>query len=908
MRARSAVLALVALTAVAFAAVARAAVIGIDAGGEFLKVSLVAPGRVPIGIAVNEISKRKTTAAVSFYNAERQVGESAMDFMPRSPEIVVTRARDALGVSSTSKRFEKIKEDSKLAYKTVHGDATRKDTIVIDAKNAGKYSAEELFAMTLEYAMKVGEDQGRGKIRDAVIAVPPFASQAQRRGILDAAKVAGLNVLALKSDLSCAALQWGIDKEFAEDGTPTWVVLVDVGSTSSSAALVRYSSWAGKEGGKKKYHGQFEIVDVKWDETVGGDTLDMLLVDRFVKEFEEKHSADLSKTPRSVGKMRKNVRKTKEILSANKEAPFSVESLHDDIDLRSTIDRAAFTDIAKDVFERMTQPLRDVVAGLERFNVTLADIEAIEVIGGSTRVPGVKDAIMDALGGRKFDVHLDADEAVAMGAGLFAANMSTTFRMRKFGALDAMPHGMTYTITPSDDFTSSEPTTLVEPFARTPLAHRVSLYNRTSDAKIVVALDRADGSPLPPGTETDQVMIIDITNVKDAMAKHNDTVGKMNVYFDFDVHGILDVTRAEYVVEVIEYVPEKPKKKKANNSTNATTVGANATDVETNATTTTTTPDETNVTDAEETPAEVVVDEVEVEEPPKMKARRRVHRTLLDVKISGLPMEPLTETQIESSIRVLGDLRKKDDAKRAQEAAKSNLEAYIYSMRAKLDDESIQEVTDEEQRTTLKDLLMDKEDWLYMDGADASTEEFKKTHNELQTQGDAMEFRAAELTRRPETIKKARAFIEKAKVEIETWAEKKPWLNATHTTELLEGIIQFESWLDEKEEAQNKLSKTETPSLESTEIKITQRPLEAKFKKLKNKPKPKPPKVETNTTDTNATDANATDANATTVGGEEDRAAGAGEATDGEGVVEEDAENIAEDVDAATNDDVKDEL
>ena len=89
---------------------------------------------------------------------------------------------------------------------------------------------------------------------------------------------------------------------------------------------------------------------------------------------------------------------------------------------------------------------------------------------------------------------------------------------------------------------------------------------------------------------------------------------------------------------------------------------------------------------------------------------------------------------------------------------------------------------------------------------------------------------------------------------------------------------------------------------------MKQRPLEAKFKKLKNKPKPKPPKVETNTTDTNATDANATDANATTVGGQEDRAASAGEAADGEGVVEEDAENIAEDVDAATNNDVKDEL
>jgi hypoxia up-regulated 1 len=297
-----------------------------------------------------------------------------------------------------------------------------------------------------------------------------------------------------------------------------------------------------------------------------------------------------------------------------------------------------------------------------------------------------------------------------------------------------------------------------------------------------------------------------------------------------------------------------------------------------------------------------------------------VHRTPLDIKISGLPMEPLTETQIDSSIRVLGDLRKKDEAKRAQEAAKSNLEAYIYSMRAKLDEESIQEVTDEEQRSALKDLLMDKEDWLYMDGADASTEEFKKTHSDLQTQGDAMEFRAAELTKRPETVKKARAFIEKAKTEIETWAEKKPWLNATRTTELLEEITQFESWLDEKEEEQNKLSKTEPPALESTEIKISQRPLEAKFKKLKNKPKPKPPKVEAS----NTTDANATDANATTVGGDEDPVAEDFNATtsestlDEQGAGEEEEEDVVVDdggdgdddakSDAGTDNDVKDEL
>jgi hypoxia up-regulated 1 len=112
-------------------------------------------------------------------------------------------------------------------------------------------------------------------------------------------------------------------------------------------------------------------------------------------------------------------------------------------------------------------------------------------------------------------------------------------------------------------------------------------------------------------------------------------------------------------------------------------------------------------------------------------------------------------------------------------------------------------------------------------------------------------------------IAKARAFIEKAKPEVESWPEKKPWLNETHVANLLEEIKQFESWLDEKIEAQDKLAATEAPTLESTEIKISQRPIETKFGKLKKKSKPKPPKVEKNETEANETDANETIANAT---------------------------------------------
>ena len=854
---------------------ARAAVIGVDLGGEYLKVSLVAPGRTPIAIALNEVSKRKTTAAVSFVNGERAVGEPACDMMPRSPGDVATRARDALGAAATSERVRAVGEGSKLAYVT-QGDDARNGAVRAQFSKGASYAVEELVAMTLEYAMKIGEDAGRGRIRDAVIAVPPFASQSHRRALRDAAEIAGLNVLAMKSDLSCAALQWGIDKEFPE---PKWVIFVDVGSTSSGAALARYSSFT--SGKVKKQHGQFELVSVKWDESVGGDALDMLLIDHFMSEFKSKHGTDLTTIPRAVGKMRKQVRKTKEILSANKEAPFSVESLHDEIDVRSKITRDEFTELSGDIFERMAKPLRDIVESLGEFNITLDDVEAIEVIGGSTRVPGVKEEIEKALNGRKFDVHLDADEAVAMGAGLFAANMSTTFRMRKFGAADAMPHGMSYSVSPGDDFTSEDTEVLVPAFASSPLRRRVQLLNRTQDATFTVKLDTSNGTPLPPGTETDDVMTVHVTGVKEAMAKHNDTVGKMNVYFEFDANGVLDVYEAVYAVEVIDYVPEKPKRtpKAAKKPTTTNATDANAT--EEAAANATETPedaakddkegDNVNATEATEdakgdaeTTAETTQDAEPVEdEAPKMKMRRRVFKTPLDVKVTGLPMAPMTTEQIEASIKVLTNLRDIDEAKRKQEAAKSNLEAYIYAIRGKLDEDDIQVVTTEEQRSEFKDELMDKEDWLYMDGADSTTEVFLKTHAELKKKGDAIEFRAAEQTRRPAMVEKARAFIAKAKPEIESWPEKKPWLNETHVADLAEEIKQFEEWLNEKVEAQDKLAPTEDPTLESTEIKVSLRPIDTKFTKLKKKKQPKPPKVEQNATDANATDANATDANET---------------------------------------------
>jgi len=292
-----------------------AAVLGIDYGSEYVKVSIVAPGRTPISIVINEISKRKSTAAVAFTGGDRWLAEEAMNYNARYPERVFTRLRDLLGKDTSVDSFADYLAKYRLPYKVVR-DAAR-GTARIVSETGDEYAVEELVAMIMQYAMKIGEGMGKGQIKDAVVAIPAYFGQTQRYALYDAADVAGLNILAEVSDLSCAALQWGIDKEFNQKGT--WTIIYDMGATSAGAALVRYSTFEGKESGKKKQHGQFEIKAVKWDESVGGEDMDMILLEHFLAEFDAKHKPSVSAfdSPKAIAKLRKQVRKTKEILSAN---------------------------------------------------------------------------------------------------------------------------------------------------------------------------------------------------------------------------------------------------------------------------------------------------------------------------------------------------------------------------------------------------------------------------------------------------------------------------------------------------------------------------------------------------------------------------------------------------------------
>jgi hypothetical protein len=278
-----------------------------------------------------------------------------------------------------------------------------------------------------------------------------------------------------------------------------------------------------------------------------------------------------------------------------------------------------------------------------------------------------------------------------------------------------------------------------------------------------------------------------------------------------------------------------------------------------------------------------------------MRERRRVFRTPLTVTESKRAVAAMSPDAVKKSIGILKDLAAKDEAKRAQEAAKSNLEAYIYQIREVVEeDEGVRAVTDEAQREAFAAELTEAEDWLYMDGAESSTSEFDAKKEGLKSTGDEWIKRAKETVKRPAAVAKAREFVDAAKESLASFADAKPWIPEEEKAAFAKDLDGFLAWLDEKEALQAEKKVTERPAFAAAEVASEVKPLDFRLGKLKRRPAPPPPEEEkelVNATDAE-TDENATDAETETETADAEK--DAAEEAEGSAAKEADAESDAE--------------
>ncbi|EIE21504.1 HSP70-domain-containing protein [Coccomyxa subellipsoidea C-169] len=813
-------------------AVCAGPLMAVDFGGEFIKVSVVKPGRTPISIVPNEMSKRRTSAQVAFVDGDRLLGEEAAALSVRYPDRVYARTRDLVGKLAASEAIGSLLADNHLPY-TIVEDEQRK-TVSLKTHTGELLSAEALVASILHYAQRITSAASEGApVVDCVIVVPPFFGPAQRQGLIDAAQLAGLNVLALINSHAAAALQYGIERDFTNK--TEWVVLYDMGATSTEAALVKFSSFTVKEFGKPKTHSQFEVKDVAWDEALGAEKLDLLLLDHFADEFQAKHGVDIRQFPKAVAKLKRQVKRTKEILSANSEAPISVEELHNGIDFRSRITREQFEGLAGDFFTRAAAPLE---ALMERSGLAVGDLQAVELLGGGSRVPAVQTALSRALGGRALDKHLDADEAVVLGAGLFAANLSTTFRLRKFGMAD----GATYPIQYQE--TEYKPKSLLPFMKRIPARRMVHLPEQAVDP-LSFTLSYNSSYPLPSGIPSPVLAQYDVTGIKDVSAKHSEPA-KLNLHVHADASGLIHIDKAEAVLDVMEeytvkvphiYLPSRLMTASllitpSMSSHFSMEVGAG----------------KGSAAAANETVAE----KIEFEEVTK--TRKKTLRLPLKLSGPGLSMPKMTPEQIKEGKRLMAQLAAKDGEKRDAAAAKNDLESYIIATGSTLDEPSIEQVTTEKQREAFRKALMEVEDWLYTDGEAEKAPVFRKKLGDLRASGDPMAFRAAEAEARPGAVAAAQGMLDMWRKAANLWRSQRPWMNATDIQALLDAADAYESWLNKDLKRQKKLKAHEDPVLKSADVDAKLDDVRKIFTKLKNKKQPKPPRPAAPANDTAAAD------------------------------------------------------
>jgi len=367
-------------------------------------------------------------------------------------------------------------------------------------------------------------------VTDVVIAVPGWFTDIQRRAVIDAAAIANLNVLRLINDTTATALGYGITKsDLPEPENPRHVVFVDVGHADLSVAIVAFSK------------GQLNVKSTAYEKNLGGRDIDYALVEHFAKEFTTKYKIDVMGNPKAVFRLTAGCEKLKKVLSANSEAPLNVESIVTDVDATSKLTREDLELLISHVLDRIPAPLQRALADS---GLTLDQIDAIELVGGSTRVPAVRQRIQEVFPGKTLSFTLNQDEAIARGATFACAMLSPIFRVRDFhvGDINHYPIKTQWAPNPTDP---DDTELLVYPKGNTIPSTKVLSFYRKEGFSIESAY--AEPELLPGGINP----WIGNFTAKEVPPTANGDATCVKVKTKLNLHGIMSF-EAAYVEEIEE--------------------------------------------------------------------------------------------------------------------------------------------------------------------------------------------------------------------------------------------------------------------------------------------------------------------------------------------------------------------
>jgi heat shock protein 1/8 len=378
------------------------AAVGIDLGTTTSCVGVWQNNRVEI--IANDQGSRITPSFVAFTDSERLIGDAAKNQAAGNPKNTVYEAKRLIG-----RRFDEpsVQKDIKqFSFNVVRGQHDKPE-IEVDFKGETKrMRPEEIGATVLQKMKAIAEAYLGTPVKDAVITVPAYFNDSQRQATKDAGIIAGLNVLRIINEPTAAAIAYGLDKK--REGEQH-VLIFDLGGGTFDVSLLSLDD------------GVFEVKATAGDTHLGGADFDTLLVEHCMQEFKKKTKLDLSTNARALRRLRTAVEKAKHTLSSATQANVEIDSLHEGQDFSTTITRAKFEALCDPVFKRCMDPVEQVIRDSK---MSKDQINEIVMVGGSSRIPRIRQLLSDYFNGKKLNDSVNPDEAVAYGAAVQAHILS----------------------------------------------------------------------------------------------------------------------------------------------------------------------------------------------------------------------------------------------------------------------------------------------------------------------------------------------------------------------------------------------------------------------------------------------------------------------------------------------------
>ena len=387
-------------------------VIGVDLGTSTSCVSVFEGGQPTV--IVNSEGNRTTPSVVGFANGERKVGDAARRQAITNPKNTAYAIKRFMGIP-----FDKAqKEADRVTYNVINeGGYPRVD---IDGR---KYTPQEISATILQKMKKTAEDYLGTEVKDAVITVPAYFDDSQRKATIEAGQIAGLNVLRIINEPTAAALAYGVDKANKDMN----IVVYDIGGGTSDVSILNFGG------------GVFEVISTNGDSHLGGEDFDQAIVNYLVEEFEKQEGVNVSSDAMAMQRLKEAAEKAKIELSTATStdinlpylAPVNGVPKH----LMLTLTRAKFEQLTENLYNKLIELCKEA---LRLSKLETKDIDEVILVGGSTRIPKVVEAAKTVFQ-KDPSKAVNPDEAVSLGAAIQGAVLNKEDGVGDIVLLDVTP-------------------------------------------------------------------------------------------------------------------------------------------------------------------------------------------------------------------------------------------------------------------------------------------------------------------------------------------------------------------------------------------------------------------------------------------------------------------------------------